>query len=266
VSRRPAPFLRHVVTVATRMRVAVFIDQQNLYKSARDAYRWHAEPSLRGNALPLDLSRLLATGALAQAVEEGDDVSARELVAIRVCMGQPSQRHDGREYARALRQRQHWDRSSPLVVIRHRTLRYPRNWQPGDTERPREKGIDVLLAMELVRGACDPNSDCKFDLAILVSGDTDLLPAVEFVIAQKGTDAIQCATPAPIVDREGRRLTDPPAPLRASMPNGQATNRTISIPQQAFERVADRTNHYESRSAQPYEPGAYGRRRRPDRR
>jgi uncharacterized LabA/DUF88 family protein len=248
------------------VRVAVFIDQQNLYRSARDAYDWRSEPALRGNALPLELGRLLATGDLAQPITEGEAISERDLVAVRIYMGQPSQRHDPREYARALRQRQHWDRSSPIVTVLHRTLRYPPNWQPGDPERPREKGIDVLLAMDLVRGAFDPSSDCLFDLAILVSGDTDLLPAVEFVIGQKGPDAIQCATSAPVTDRQGRPLTDPPAPLRASVPRGERTNRTITIPRQAFERVADRTNHYEPRTATAYPPGAYGRRLPPGRR
>jgi hypothetical protein len=120
--------------------------------------------------------------------------------------------------------------------------------------------------MDLVRGAIDPASDSLYDLAILVSGDTDLLPAVEFVISHKGPDAIQCATPAPITDRQGHPLTDPPAPLRASVPPGQRTNRTIGIPMESFQRVADRTNHYESRTAQPYPPGAYGRRLPPGRR
>lgn len=175
-------------------------------------------------------------------------------------MGHPSQRNDPREYARAQRQRQHWERASDKVTILHRTLRYPRNWQPGDPEKPREKGIDVMLAMDLVRGACDATSDCTFDLAILVSADTDLLPAVEFVIDQKGDAAIQTATPAAIVDRGGRKLTDPPAPIRASTQPGQPTNRTILIPRANFDRVADRTNHYESRGAGAYPPGAYGRR------
>lgn len=52
------------------MRVVVFIDQQNLYRSARDAYAWRAEESLKGNALPHDLARLLALGDLALPVTE----------------------------------------------------------------------------------------------------------------------------------------------------------------------------------------------------
>lgn len=49
--------------------------------------------------------------------------------------------------------------------------------QPGCAERPREKGFDVALAIDLVSGAL--NRD--YDTAVLFSRDTDLLPAVEMV-------------------------------------------------------------------------------------
>ncbi len=57
-----------------------------------------------------------------------------------------------------------------------RDLRYPPDWP----RRPaQEKGIDVALAVDFVtmvaRGECD--------VAILFSSDTDLLPALEAVIA-----------------------------------------------------------------------------------
>lgn len=43
-----------------------------------------------------------------------------------------------------------------------------------------EKGIDVSLAVDLVSGAVDG----AFDVGVVVSTDTDLLPALEFVIAR----------------------------------------------------------------------------------
>jgi hypothetical protein len=118
------------------VRVVIFVDQQNLYRSARDAYEWRSEPGLQGNALPLELGRLLTTGDLAQPVREGEAISDRDLVGVRVYMGQPSQRHDPHEYSRALRQRQHWDRSSEIVKIMHRTLRYPRTGNPATRKAP----------------------------------------------------------------------------------------------------------------------------------
>ena len=43
--------------------------------------------------------------------------------------------------------------------------------------RPREKGVDVKIAIDMVVGAIDD----LFDTAILVSSDTDLIPAVKYV-------------------------------------------------------------------------------------
>ena len=44
-------------------------------------------------------------------------------------------------------------------------------------ERQREKGIDVKLATDLIAGAIDK----KYDTAIIVSSDTDLVPAIDWV-------------------------------------------------------------------------------------
>jgi len=44
-------------------------------------------------------------------------------------------------------------------------------------ERSREKGIDVKIATDLIIGALDK----KYDTAILVSSDTDLVPALDLV-------------------------------------------------------------------------------------
>lgn len=46
-----------------------------------------------------------------------------------------------------------------------------------DGGRPREKGVDVKVAIDLVVGAIDG----LFDTAILVSSDTDLIPAIKYV-------------------------------------------------------------------------------------
>jgi uncharacterized LabA/DUF88 family protein len=45
------------------------------------------------------------------------------------------------------------------------------------TERMREKGIDVKIATDLLVGAFDD----KYDTAILVSSDSDLIPAIDWV-------------------------------------------------------------------------------------
>ena len=44
-------------------------------------------------------------------------------------------------------------------------------------QRSREKGIDVIIAVDIIDGALNN----KYDTAILVSSDTDLVPAIDFV-------------------------------------------------------------------------------------
>lgn len=49
-------------------------------------------------------------------------------------------------------------------------------------ERTREKGIDVKIAIDLMAGAVDD----KYDTAIIVSSDSDLAPAMDWVQKRKG--------------------------------------------------------------------------------
>ncbi|KIP93409.1 hypothetical protein RU09_05995 [Microbacterium sp. MEJ108Y] len=53
-----------------------------------------------------------------------------------------------------------------------RTLRYPHDWPDSPS---REKGVDVMLAVTLVRASIEKWAD----VLILASRDTDLLPALE---------------------------------------------------------------------------------------
>ncbi len=50
-----------------------------------------------------------------------------------------------------------------------------------DNDRPREKGTDVKIAIDLVIGAIDNH----YDTAILASSDTDLIPALQYVKYKK---------------------------------------------------------------------------------
>lgn len=60
-------------------------------------------------------------------------------------------------------------------VIKSGTIMY-------DGGRIREKGIDVKLSLDLVIGAIE-NS---FDTAIVISSDTDLIPAIKYVTGSRG--------------------------------------------------------------------------------
>lgn len=50
-----------------------------------------------------------------------------------------------------------------------------------DRDRPREKGTDVKIAVDLIIGAADD----LYDAAILISSDTDLIPALQYVRYRK---------------------------------------------------------------------------------
>jgi len=77
-------------------------------------------------------------------------------------------------------------------VQRHRkgVLRQGR-FQRGDDGRLREKGVDVLLAIDLVRLAADG----RYDVAIVLSADGDIVPAVEMARQVYGR-RVEVALPA----------------------------------------------------------------------
>ena len=156
--------------------IALFIDWQNAYKSAREAFGWRDWPNEYGNFSPYALGRLLAP-----ANERGGDA---ELARVFVYRGLPSNRHDPEGYAANRRQSAAWMAEDPEIVIpKLRPLRY----SPNANEPPREKGIDVQLAIDAVEWTL--TEQC--DVAIIFSHDTDLLPAVEAMIRLKGPDCVE---------------------------------------------------------------------------
>jgi hypothetical protein len=63
--------------------------------------------------------------------------------------------------------------------LRYQPITFDHLGQPVEWDKGREKGIDVLLALHLVLGAIRD----EYDVAILFSGDTDLVPAIDEVLA-----------------------------------------------------------------------------------
>jgi hypothetical protein len=146
----------------------VFLDYQNAYRTVRGAYFDHElDPHWYGQLNPLALGQHLAA----------DSPFDRELAEVRIYRGLPSSKRDPKGYGAARRQITRWDAMRGVTVVT-RAIRYPHGW-PDDCgdERPQEKGIDVALALDFAmmgeRG--------QYDVGILVSGDTDLKPALESV-------------------------------------------------------------------------------------
>lgn len=149
-------------------RVIVFLDYQNVYRGARRTYHDHDhDPHWYGQVYPQRLGEYLAA----------DSPFDRELTEVRIYRGLPDSSHDPKGYAACRRQQAEWEKSPQITVI-NRPLQYPRGWPHHHAvgEKPREKGIDVVLAMDFTRLA-----GTGYDVGIIFSTDTDLKPALEFV-------------------------------------------------------------------------------------
>jgi len=180
-------------TVAQR--VIVFLDWQNIYNSARRAFHHEsAAPHIEGQIDPLLMGQYLA------ALNPG-----QELLQVRVYRGLPDSTKQPKGFAANERQTAAW-LSSHLVHVTRRALQYPRGWPEGSLpgEKPREKGIDVALAIDFVRLAIEDT----YDVGILVSSDTDLTPALEAVWDYKGREGPRPETAAwSVPGAHSRRLS-----------------------------------------------------------
>ena len=124
--------------------------------------------------------RPLRLGLLLKQLGEKVD-PARELTAVNVYRGRPGPKSGPQAQAGSARQFAAW-KSQSLVTVRSRPLRYqPTAWSVGRPAawRAEEKGIDVMMALDIAIGARDD----AYDVAVVVSADTDLAPAIEVALA-----------------------------------------------------------------------------------
>ncbi len=198
-------------------RVMLFIDYQNVYMRARDAFHNpRTDPHWMGQINPTALGRYIV---------EQPDHTERDLHGVCIYRGMPNNERDPRGYRAARRQIAAWQRQ-PLVRITTRPLRYPRNYPDA---RAVEKGIDVQIALDFammaVRG--------EYDVGVLMSNDTDLRPALEEVI-KLGSCKVEVATWQP---REGR----PRQHLRLPGIDVQPYCHWIDL--EGYNRVSDDTDY-----------------------
>jgi uncharacterized LabA/DUF88 family protein len=159
----------------TAARVTLFIDAQNLYKGARDAFGTRdakgriIEPFTFGQVHPIELGNLICS--------RPPRGQTRTLHQVRVYTGRPDSSKQPIGYGANLAQCSAWTAKGIHVV--YRTLRYPLDWP---TSKAQEKGIDVALAIDFVTGAIDE----AYDVGIICSTDSDLRPAVEYVYRKFG--------------------------------------------------------------------------------
>lgn len=155
-------------------RVEVFVDYENVRHGAREVFGDPGRaPSTFGHILPQRLGVLLK--------QLGDAVDPRrKLTQVTVYRGSPGPKSGPRRQSEFARRRAAWE-AQPLVRVKTRQLRYhPTAYENGRAVawRPEEKGIDVMLALDVAIGARDD----QFDVAVVVSADSDLVPAVEVAL------------------------------------------------------------------------------------
>lgn len=141
-------------------RLAIFIDYQNVHLTAHGLFAAYGAPVKNSLIHPV---------LVAERITERRSIDS-ELVSIRIFRGRPNPEHHPQLTAANDAQTAACQRDS-RVVVRRRDLNY-RGWPDHP---PRERGVDVALAIDLVESAMLG----EFDAAVVFTADTDLLPAVE---------------------------------------------------------------------------------------
>lgn len=169
------------------LQASVVIDYQNVHLVAHGLFA-ETRYMPRHECLidPLSFSNQLI---LARNQNQKPGMDHATLGKVLVFRGQPSSEHDADAYARNLAQKAQWERD-PRVSVTLRPLKYE-YLRDGDGQAirdgagqrtvrgKREKGIDVLCALAVVREAMSVGTD----VVILASQDSDLEPALDEAIA-----------------------------------------------------------------------------------
>jgi hypothetical protein len=83
-----------------------------------------------------------------------------------------------------------------------------------DPSEPKEKGIDVLLAIDFVMMAMRR----EYDIGVLCSADTDLVPTLEAVVTLKGEAGYR--------ERHREGVVNPGASIQVVPPSTDACSRS----------------------------------------
>jgi uncharacterized LabA/DUF88 family protein len=171
-------------------RVAVFFDYENVHRTGHQMFATGEIPLYRTVVNPIEIAeRLVARRKFAS-----------ELVAIHVFRGRPAPTLQPKPASANDIQAASWS-ADPRVRLVRRDLKYERS---GGKFIAREKGIDVALAVALVETAMLGD----YDAAIVFSGDSDLLPALELAYRRTAPSIeIACWTSAkPLWFSEGLKM------------------------------------------------------------
>lgn len=174
------------------LKLVAFVDAQNDYRRARAGFFRNTGSATNGQISPMKLGKLIESRG-------GPDGSECILTGVRVYTGRPDVSRVPETYLAHRRQCARWELEGATVITR--PLRYPPNWP---AQRAEEKGIDVALSVDFVAMAVDGD----YDLGVIMSTDTDMLPALEFVL-RRYAGVRYIATAAWESPRNSRRLVLP---------------------------------------------------------
>ena len=146
------------------LRLALFLDAQNVYYRARHTFFADTGPHVNGQINPGAVAELIA----ARGGPQGAPVQVQ---GIRIYTGFHTQGRNPLAYSSHRRQRAFWEGQG--CVVTSRPLRY----LGQDARSGREKGVDVALAVDYI----DQATRSEFDIGVIFSMDSDLSPALEFV-------------------------------------------------------------------------------------
>jgi len=189
----------------------VFIDYQNLHMTAWEQFSRYGEAKHDYLVHPVKFAERVA------ATWQADRGETLDVEKIALYRGLPDPRKERQMNSRVSRQHAAWKRDS-RVEVNARPLRYPRDWP---NERAQEKGVDVMLALAVVR--CAISQSC--DRIVVVTRDTDILPAIEMAEAEHPGSII-------IATWDGSSILRP----NVSVP-------TLRLNQQEFNRSRDTTTY-----------------------
>ncbi|WP_053386983.1 NYN domain-containing protein [Leucobacter japonicus] len=147
--------------------VELFIDYQNLHHSAHESF-CRSDDDVRDCLIhPMKFAIEVLKKRTNETGQQGLSIQA-----VNLYRGMPNPRKEPRLASAASKQHSAWGRYDPRIKVHTRSLRYPEEWPDAKAE---EKGVDVLLAVQLAQAAIAKRAD----LFIVVTRDTDLIPAVE---------------------------------------------------------------------------------------
>ena len=158
--------------------------------------------------------------------------ASRTLEQVRVYTGVPTPAKDKVGNAATQRRIAAWVAEKPdKVEVFPRPLKYP-------PPRGEEKGVDVELAIDFVRLALDD----EYDVAVLASCDTDLVPALKLVADRCPEKTLVTVAWDPVPGCE--TVTAEPLDL----PDGGLVR--TKVPKSDFDRIADKRD-FRSSNADP---------------